>query len=75
MTGSSAAKTILGIIGKTQSELADCLDTSKQALNNKFQRDTWTLKDLLKISRIAKCKLLFRFDDGTEIVLTEPPEN
>lgn len=75
MTGSNAVKTVLSIIGKSQTEMAEDFGISKQTLNNKFGRNTWTLKDLQRLATIAGCKLLYRFDDGTEVVLSNPPDN
>lgn len=75
MTGSKAVKTVLSIIGKSQTEMAEAFGVSKQTLNNKFGRNTWTLKDLKQLAALAGCKLLFRFDDGTEIVLSDSLDN
>ena len=72
MTGNAAVKAVLSIVGKNQSEMAEAFGMSKQSLNNKFSRNSWTLVDLLKLAAMADCKLLYRFDDGSELVISDP---
>lgn len=74
VTGNAAVRAVLSIIGKNQSEMAEAFGMSKQSMNNKFSRNSWTLSDLLKLSAMADCKLLYRFDDGTELVISDPQD-
>ena len=74
MTGNAAVRAVLSIIGKNQSEMAEAFGMSKQSMNNKFSRNSWTLNDLLKLAAMADCKLLYRFEDGSELVISDPQE-
>ena len=52
-------KAMVSLKGKTMTDLAQYLDMSRQALSNKFYRDSFSGEDLLKIASFLDCKLAF----------------
>ncbi len=57
-----------------QTQLARKLGVSVSAVYNKFVRDSWTVKDLIKICDILDCKPAFVFPDGSQIVIRDDEE-
>ena len=58
---------------RQQGELAEAWGySSKQAIGNKFSRNSWSANDLAKIAEFTGGKLLIRYPDGQEILI--PPE-
>ena len=53
----------------TITDLADILDTSRQNLNNKLNRDNFTEKELQQIAKVLQCDFegFFIFEDGSKI--------
>jgi len=52
-------KAFLKIKGKDTAALAEHLHISKQALSNKYYRDSFSAEDLIKIADFLKCDLAF----------------
>jgi len=53
----------------TITDLAEVLDTSRQNLTNKLNRDNFTEKELQKIAKVLQCDFegFFIFEDGSKI--------
>ncbi|WP_019551960.1 helix-turn-helix transcriptional regulator [Propionispira raffinosivorans] len=53
----------------TITDLADILDTSRQNLTNKLNRDNFTEKELQQIAKVLQCDFegFFIFEDGSKI--------
>lgn len=62
-------KALLALTGKDHAGLAGYLGISKQALSNKFYRDSFSAADLIKISEFTGAPLCFALDNGTKVVL------
>lgn len=62
-------KAMVSLKGKTMTELAQYLGMSRQALSNKFYRDSFSGDDLLKIANFLDCKLAF-IDEYNKIFLS-----
>lgn len=64
-------KALLKLQGKRTEDLAEALGlASKQALYNKFNRDSFTASDLIKAAEFLECDLSFENKDGQKITLT-----
>lgn len=61
-------KAMVSLKGKTMTELAQYLGMSRQALSNKFYRNSFSGDDLLKIASFLNCKLAF-IDESNKIFL------
>ena len=61
-------KAMIKLKGKSLAGLAVYLGMSRQALSNKFYRDSFSGEDLLKIASFLDCKLAF-LDDTNKIYL------
>ena len=58
---------------RQQGELAEAWGySSKQAINNKFSRDSWSANDLAKLAEFTGGKLAIVYPDGQEILI--PPQ-
>ena len=68
---SSKIKALLNLSGKDKAGLAEYLNISKQALSNKFYRDSFSGTDLIKISEYTGCPLAFLADNGAKIILDD----
>lgn len=69
-TISSKVKMLLSYYGRKQSDLMKCLNmSSKQSVNNKIARDSWSAQDLAKLAEFLGCKIGFILPDGTSIYL------
>ena len=66
---SSKIKALLNLQRKDRAELAKHLNISKQALSNKFYRDSFSAVDLINIADFLKCELSFIVNDSQKIVL------
>lgn len=71
MAISSKIKALLALKGKEHAGLAEHLGISKQALSNKFYRESFSADDLIKISIFLGCPLAYISDDGTQIILDQ----
>lgn len=69
MSVSEKIKALLAIRGKKQVELADHLGMNRQALNNKFNRGSFSSKDLIEIADFLECELAFIVDENQKIIL------
>lgn len=74
MRMTDAVLTALSAGGKSQGDLAEAQDVSKQAISNKISRGTWSGKELLDVAKLTGSKLVFEFPDGTKIVIDNPEE-
>ena len=59
MSVANKVKALLNIKNLDRSGVANCLNISLQALNNKFYRDSFSTEDLIKIANYAKVTLAF----------------
>ena len=59
MAVADKVKAMLKIKGKDTAELAEYLKISKQALSNKYYRDSFSAEDLIKIADFLNCNLAF----------------
>ena len=59
MAVADKVKAFLNIKGKDTAALAEHLKISKQALSNKYYRDSFSAEDLIKIADFLKCDLAF----------------
>lgn len=66
---STKIKALLNLSGKDHAGLASYLGISKQALSNKFYRDSFSGAELIKIAEYNGCSLSFVFNDGNKVVL------
>ena len=55
--------------GMNQARLAEAWGASKQAINNKFARDSWSAEDLMKVAAITGGKLAFIYPDGQQLLI------
>ena len=69
MSISSKIKALLQLRDKEQVKLAQHLGITKQALSNKFYRDSFSAVDLIKIAEFLNCDLAFNVDDRLKIIL------
>jgi len=69
MAISDKIKALLKLQGKTNKGLAEQLSISEQALSNKFYRDSYSGRDLIKIATYLDCELAF-IAGATKIALT-----
>lgn len=72
-TISSKVKMVLGFYGRKQIDLLECLNMgSKQSINNKMARDSWSAQDLATVAEFLGCKVGFILPDGSYIYLDAP---
>ena len=70
MSVSDKIKVLLKLQGKNADGLSKALGlSSKQALYNKFTRNSFTANDLIKTADFLGCKLNFMTQDGLQIAL------
>lgn len=69
MAVSSKIKALLNLKNQEQVKLAQHLGISKQALSNKFYRDSFSAEDLIKIADFLRCDLAFNVDNKLHIIL------
>lgn len=69
MAISSKIKALLSLKNQEQVKLAQHLGISKQALSNKFYRESFSAEDLIKIADFLQCDLAFNVDDKLHIIL------
>lgn len=73
MSISKKIKIMLVLGEKDHAGLADCFGISKQALSNKFYRDTFTAQELIKAAEFCGCELVINAPNGN-IVKFEPSD-
>lgn len=69
MSFSQKIKSVLTMSGKNHAGLASHLGISKQALSNKFYRDSFSASDLVKVAEYCETRLVFISDNGNQIVI------
>lgn len=69
MVLSTKIKALLNLSGKDHAGLAEHLGISKQALSNKFYRDSFSAADLVKVADFTESCLSFVFSDGNKVVI------
>ncbi len=69
MAVSNKVKALLAMCNKRQIELAQIFSMSKQSMNNKFAKDSWSAKDLIKVAEFTGCKVAFVLPDGQQIII------
>ncbi len=68
MTISDTVRMALIKSGRSQVELAERWGfTSRQSMNNKFSRGSWSANELANLAEFTGGKLLIRYPDGQEI--------
>lgn len=70
MSISQKIKSVLDLGDKKQIELGDYMGMSKQTVANKFNRDSWSASDLIKVADLTGCKLAYVFPDGSQVVFS-----
>ena len=71
-TVSQRVKQALVGCGKKQIELADHFGISRQAMSNKFSRDSWSADELAKVADFVGGELVIEMPDGQRIVVDPP---
>lgn len=71
MAISDKVKGLLALSGRRQIDLAEAFGMSKQTMNNKVNRDSWSGRDLAKVAEFCGCKLAFVLPDGQHIFLED----
>ena len=62
--------------GMSQGALAEAWGSSRQSINNKFGRDSWTGDDLVKLAGITGGKLALIYPDGQQLLfLPDEPKS
>lgn len=69
MSVTSKIRALMSLQGKDHAAVAAALGISKQALSNKFTRDSFSAEDLIIISEALGCSLVFMAGE-TKIALT-----
>ena len=69
MKTSDKVKALLILNGKMVMDLAVYFGMSRQSMNNKMLRDSWSIKDLKKVADFVGCDLLFEMGNGERIYL------
>lgn len=68
----SIAGKVKGLLASKEKDLAglaSALGISKQALSNKFYRDSFNAEDLITVAEYTGCELAFLSADGSKTVL------
>ena len=71
MALSDKIKGIIIMVGKQQQELAQYFGMSKQVMNNKLSRNSWSGKDLIKVADFVGGQLAIILPDGQKIILDD----
>lgn len=58
--------------GRKQIELAEFFGISRQAMSNKFSRDSWSADELAKVASFVGGNLVIEMPDGQHIVVDPP---
>ena len=74
MAISDKVKALLAVTGKKQIDLAEEFGMSKQTMNNKISRGSWSASDLAKAAEFCGCKLAIVFPNGERIVIEPDSE-
>lgn len=68
-TASDGVSMALKKAGVPKKFLAESWNMSQNAVYNKFIRNSWSAKDLAKVSALIGCKLALVFPDGQQIYI------
>ena len=75
MSATTVIKDILEAKGKTQSELADDTNVTRQNLSNKMNRDKFSALELVEIADALEMNLILKDKaDGKEYIIDYPDE-
>lgn len=75
MSATTVIKDILEVKGKTQSELADDTNVTRQNLSNKMNRDKFSALELVESADALEMNLILKDKaDGTEYIIDYPDE-
>ena len=75
MSATTVIKDILEAKGKTQSELANDTNVTRQNLSNKMNRDKFSALELVEIADALEMNLILKDKaDGTEYIIDYPDE-
>jgi hypothetical protein len=66
---SSKVKALLQLKEQEQVGLAQHLGITKQALSNKFYRDSFSANDMIRIAEFLECELAFIVDSSQKVTL------
>ena len=70
MSISRKIRALLAISGKKQVDLAQYFGMTRQVMNNKLSRESWSAADLIKVADFCDCKIAFICPDGQRIYLS-----
>lgn len=71
-TVSQRVKQALVGCGKKQIELAEYFGISRQAMSNKFSRNSWSADELAKVANFVGGNLVIEMPDGQRIIVDPP---
>ena len=71
MALSDKIKGIIIMVGKQQHDLAQNFGMSKQVMNNKLSRNSWSGKDLITVADFVGGQLAIILPDGQKIILDD----
>ena len=75
MTISDCVRMALSKANKKQTEMVEYWGfTTKQALHNKFIRNSWSGEDLVKLAEFTGGKLMLTYPDGQQILILSDKE-
>ena len=74
MSVSDTVRMALAKKGMNQGELAEAWGSTRQGINNKFSRDSWSGDDLMKLARITGGKLALLYPDGQQLLFLPDEE-
>ena len=74
MTVSDTVNMALKKAGIRHKPLADSFGMSVPTMNNKFSKNSWSAKDLLKVAACTGGRLAFVYPDGQQFVFDPPAE-
>ena len=69
MTTSETVRGLLAMSGKRQIDLAAHFGMSKQTMNNKLNKNSWSAIDLRKVAEFCGCKLAFIMPNGQQLYI------
>ena len=69
MTTSETVRGLLAMSGKRQIDLAEHFGMSKQTMNNKLNKNSWSATDLRKVADFCGCKLAFIMPNGQQLFI------
>ena len=71
MSVSDKVKAVMALSGKRQIDLAEEFGMSKQAMSNKFAKNSWFAKDLVKVANFCGGQLMFVLPNGQQIIIED----